>query len=35
MDALKFRQLQYDNFYSGEQQDDASECLMMLIELTN
>ena len=33
VDALKFRQ--YDKFYSGEQQEDASECLMMLIELIN
>ena len=32
MDALKFRLIQYDKFYSGEQQD-TSECLMMPIEL--
>ena len=34
VDALKFRLVQYDKFYSGEQQD-ASECLMMLIEIIN
>ena len=34
VDALKFRLVQY-NFYSGKQQEDASECLMMLIELIN
>ena len=33
VDALKFRLVQYDKFYSGEKQDDASECLMILIEL--
>ena len=32
VDALKFRLVQYDKFYSGKQQEDASECLMMLIE---
>ena len=35
VDALKFRLVQYDKFYSGKQQEDASECLMMLIELIN
>ena len=35
VDALKFRLVQYDKFYSGEQQEGASECLMMLIELIN
>ena len=35
VDALKFRLVQYDKFCSGEQQEDASECLMMLIELIN
>ena len=35
VDALKFRLVQYDKFYCGEQQEDASECLMMLIELIN
>ena len=35
VDTLKFRLVQYDKFYSGEQQEDASECLMMLIELIN
>ena len=35
VDAPKFRMVQYDKFYSGEQQEDASECLMILIELIN
>ena len=35
VDALKFRLVQYDKFYCGEQQEDASECLMVLIELIN
>ena len=35
VDALKFRLVQYDKFYSGKQQEDASECLMMLIEFIN
>ena len=35
VDALTFRLLQYDKFYSGEQQVDASECLKMLIKLIN
>ena len=35
VDALNFRLVQYDKFYSGEQQEDASECLMILIELIN
>ena len=35
VDALKFRLVQYDKSYSGEQQEDASECLMILIELIN
>ena len=35
VDVLKFRLVQYDKFYGGEQQEDASECLMMLIELIN
>ena len=33
VDALKFRLVQYDKLYSGEKQEDASECIMMLIEL--
>ena len=33
--ALKFRLVQYEKFHSSEQQEDASECLMMLIELIN
>ena len=35
VDVLKFRLVQYDEFYSGEQQEAASECLMMLLELIN
>ena len=35
VDRLKFRLIQYDKFYSGEQQEGASECLMTLIELIN
>ena len=35
VDALKFRLIQYDTFYGGEKQEDASECLTMLIELIN
>ena len=35
VDAFKFRLVQYEKFYNGEQQEDASECLMMLIELIN
>ena len=35
VNALKFRLVQYDNFYGGEKQEDASECLMMLRELIN
>ena len=35
VDTLRFRLLQYDKFYSGEHQEDASECLLMLIELIN
>ena len=32
---MKFRLVQYDKFYGGEKQEDASECLTMLIELIN
>ena len=35
MDALKFRLVQYEKFDSGEQQEDASEWLMMLISIFN
>ena len=35
VDAQKFRLVQYDKFYGGEQKEDASECLMVLIELIN
>ena len=35
VDALKLRLVQYDKFYSGEQQEDASECFMVLIDLIN
>ena len=30
-DTLKFRLVQYDKFYGGENREDASECLTMLI----
>ena len=33
--ALKFRLVQYDKFYGGKNQEDASECLTMLIEDIN
>ena len=32
MDALKFRLVQYDIFYDGQNQQDDSECFMMLIK---
>ena len=35
VDALKFRLLQYNKLFGSEEQEDASECLMMLIELIN
>ena len=35
VEALKFRLVHYDKFYSGEQQEDALECLMMPIKLIN
>ena len=35
VDALKFRLVQYDKFYGGQNQEDASECLTMLIKLIN
>ena len=35
VDAPKFRLVQCDKIYSGKQQEDASECLMMLIDLIN
>ena len=35
LDALKFRLVQYDTFYSGQSQQDSSECLMMVIEAIN
>ena len=35
VDALKFRLVQYDKIYGGENLEDASECLTMLIELSN
>ena len=34
-DALKFRLVKYDKFYGGQNEEDASECLTMLIELIN
>ena len=33
VDALTFRLVQYDKFYVDQNQEDASECLMMLMEL--
>ena len=33
--ALKFRLVQYDKFYGGQNQQDSSECLTMLIERIN
>ena len=35
VDALKFRLVQYDKLYGGETQEDASKCLMMLLQLIN
>ena len=35
VDALKFRLVQYDKFYGGQNQQDSSEWLMMLIERIN
>ena len=35
VDALKFRLVQFDKFDDGQNQEDASECLMMLIEFVN
>ena len=35
VDAPNLRLVQYDKFYGGEKQEDASECLMVLIELIN
>ena len=35
VDTLKFRLVQYDKFYGGQNEEDASECLTMLIELTS
>ena len=35
VDALKFRLVQYDKFYGGQNQEDASECLMLIVELIN
>ena len=35
VDALKFWLVQYDKFYGDEKQEDAFECLMMLIERIN
>ena len=33
--TLKFRLIQYDNFYSGKNQEDGSECLTILIDFIN
>ena len=35
MDAFKLQLAQYDKLYGGEKQEDASQCLMVLIELIN
>ena len=35
VDALKFRLVQYDKFCGGQNQEDASKCLTMVIELIN
>ena len=35
VDALKFRLVQYNKFYGGQNQQDGMECLMMLTELIN
>ena len=35
VDALKFQLVQYDTFYSGQIQQDSSECLMVLTEVIN
>ena len=35
VDALKFRLVQYDKFCGGQNLEDASECLTMLIEHIN
>ena len=35
VDALKFRLAKYDTFYNGQIQQDASECLLMLIKVIN
>ena len=35
LNALKFRLVQYDKLYDGQSQEDAWECLAMLIEFTN
>ena len=35
VDALKFRQVQYDTFYGGQIQQDNSQCFAILIEVVN
>ena len=35
VDTLKFQLVQYDIFYNGPNQEDDSECLIMLIEVNN
>ena len=34
-DVLKFQLVQYNQFYDGKNQQDSSECLLMLIEIIN
>ena len=35
VDVLKFQLVQYNQFYDGKNQQDSSECLLMLIEIRN
>ena len=35
VDVLKFQLVQYNQFYDGKNQQDSSECLLMLIEVIN
>ena len=35
VDVLKFQLVQYNQFYDGKNQQDSSECLLMLIEIIN
>ena len=33
MDALKFQLVHHDRFYNGQNQEDSTECLLMLINI--